>query len=142
MATPIPGIQLEDQPEPVLMSAVLWGEARGEGSLGKLAILWVIKNRATKRGTTLKEEILRPLQFSSFNAHDPNRSRLMLAYTIDARQWRLCETVVDLFPWTRDPVNGADHYYAYEVVQPVWGRGHALWQEKAVIGKHVFGIAP
>ena len=57
---PIPGIQIEDQPEEALLPMVLYGEARGEITLGRFAILWVIKNRATKHRTTMKQEILKP----------------------------------------------------------------------------------
>ena len=45
---PVPGIPIEQQPAPVLLRLCLWGEARGESAIGKLAIAWVIKNRAAK----------------------------------------------------------------------------------------------
>lgn len=141
MAHPIPGLQLEDQPEGFLMPAVLWGEARGEPALGKLAVLWVIKNRAARRSTSMKEEILRPLQFSSFNPGDPNRPRLLAAPGLDPRGWAACEAVAELFPYTNDPTNGADHYYNPSVASPKWGRGSAGWHETATIGAHVFGTA-
>lgn len=133
---------MEDQPEDFLIPAVLWGEARGESTLGKLAILWVIRNRAAKRSTSMKEEILRPRQFSSFNPGDPNQPRLLAAPGLDPRGWSACEMVAEVFPHTLDITNGADHYYNFHVVAPPWGRGHAQWQERAVIGNHCFGICP
>lgn len=138
---PIPGIQIEDQPEAALLPMVLWGEARGEPVLGKLAILWVIKNRAIRHGTTMKDQILRPKQFSSFNHDDPNRAKLLDAPALDHPSWVICEAVATLFPATNDPTIGATHYYAPAVVSPPWGRGHPAWHETAVIGNHCFGIA-
>ena len=120
---------------------VLWGEARGEPSLGKLAIAWVIKNRALKNGTTLKQEILRPRQFSSFNPNDPNRQQMRLAPGLDPTGWGRCESIADILDYTVDPTHGALNYYNAKVVQPDWGRGSIAWLEKAEIGNHVFGTA-
>lgn len=139
---PIPGTLLEDQPEAALLPMLLWGEARGEIALGKLAILWVVKNRADKRGTSMKEEILRPAQFSSFNHDDPNRAKMLTAYKLDPYGWKACQAIVDVFPYTTSPVGDADHYYAYNQVSPPWGRGNANWMERAVIQNHCFGKVP
>lgn len=139
---PIPGMLLEDQPEDVLIPAVLWAEARGEPTLGKLAIWWVIRNRANQRMSTMKHEILRPLQFSSFNHDDPNRAKILVAYLKDAISWAVCEAVAAIAPTSKDPTGGATHYYNPQVASPPWGRGNRDWKERAVIGSHVFGVTP
>jgi len=136
---PAPGLSIEQQPDDVVLAMCLYGEARGESALGKLAVAWVVKNRAVKNGTTFKQECLRPAQFSSFNLIDVNRARLLLAYKNDPSSWARCETIVELLPYTTDPTHGADHYYAFDSVTPAWGRGNPAWLETTEIGAHVFG---
>lgn len=140
---PVPGIPIEGQPEGVVIRLCLWGEARGESGPGKIAVLWVLRNRALKHDTTLKAEALRPWQFSSFNANDPNREKLLTAWIEDPKGWAVCDAVAELFESVDmiDPTMGATHYFNPDVVKPEWGPGHAQWRETARIGKHLFGVA-
>lgn len=138
---PTPGIQLEDQPEDVLKRCVLWGEARGEDNFTKLCILHVIHNRVVRKNTSWRVEILRPWAFSSFNATDPNREKLLIGYKLEPAAWAACEAVCELFVLTKDPTGGADHYYRVDLVPPPkWGRGHVDWHERLVTGKMCFGV--
>lgn len=124
---------------------LLWGEARGVSNFAKLCILWVLRNRATHRRSTMKTEALRPFQFSCFNHSDPNVSKLLVANNLEPVPWAACECVCDLFPLTKDPTAGADHYYVCEgpgAVAPKWGRGHSAWQERLITDHMVFGVAP
>lgn len=140
---PIPGLTLEEQPEDVLKRIVLWGEARGEDNFTKLCILHVIHNRMLRKNTTWKTEILRPLQFSCFNANDPNRPRLLPGYSLEPAAWAACDAVCEIFACTKDPTGGADHYYALSMNPgPKWGRGSSQWQERLVTGKMAFGVCP
>lgn len=142
MIKPVPGLPIEGQPESWVLRAVVWAEARGESSVGKLAVAWVIGNRAKNRGSTIKAEVLRPWQFSSFNHSDPNRSKLQTAHETDPDGWAACDAVCELFEKnsTLDPTLGASHYYVLTMPHPpVWGRGHKDWQETVVLGAHVFG---
>ena len=143
MKTPIPGIPLEDQPEAVVLRLCVWAEARGEPAVGKLAVVWVIKNRAIKAETNLKHEILRPWQFSSLNQNDPNRGKMLDAHLKDVAGWAACDAVCELFEQkaTVDPSLGSTHYYVLGRVTPSWGRGHPGWQERIQIGAHLFGRA-
>ena len=146
MRRPVPGMTIESQPQEVLLRLVLWGEARGESSLGKLAVLWVIRNRAAKTGKSISDVILAPLQFSSFNANDPNRAQMLDAWRHDAATWTaidaLCE-LAETWPALPDPTKGADHYYVANMLNPPkWGRGSKDWNETTMIGRHVFGICP
>lgn len=121
---------------------VLWGEVRGQSAFAKLAVLWVIKNRALKNFTTMKQEVLKPRQFSCLNAEDPNIGKLLIAYQLEPIPYVACETVFNLLPFARDPTGWADHYYNFKTAQPTWGRGHLEWRETVVIGDLVFGNAP
>lgn len=143
MTRPVPGLSIEQQPENIILRICLWAEARGESALGRLAILYVLKNRALKHETSMKAEVLKPKQFSSFNADDPNRPHLLDAWDIDASGWAAVDAICSLFEQdgTVNPVADATHYYNPSVVQPAWGRGHVGWKEDAQIGHHVFGVA-
>lgn len=143
MTRPAPGLTLDQQSEAIIIRLLLWGEARGEPVIGKLAVLYVLHNRAMKRDTSLKAEALRPLQFSCFNAEDPNRGKMLNAWKDDPIQWAICDAVASAYEngVTTDPTKGADHYYVTRMKHPPeWGRGHKDWIECAEIGHHVFGI--
>lgn len=144
MIRPAPGLKIEQQPEAWVIRACVWAEARGEPALGKLAVLWVIHNRAVKRDTSLKAEVLRPWQFSSFNENDPNREKLLTAHSEYLATWVVCDQICELFEnkATIDPTGGATHYFAHNTVKPAWGPPHPEWEEHIVIGAHTFGKAP
>ena len=58
-----------------LMALCIYREARGEGMMGKRGVGHVILNRVNARsffGHDVASVILKPYQFSSFNASDPN----------------------------------------------------------------------
>ena len=144
MMRPVPGIPIEQQPEGVVLRMAGWAEARGEIRKGLLAVLWVIRNRALHADTSLKAEILKPWQFSSFNQADPNRDKMLRAWTDDSLAWAAVDAVCELFEAgsTEDPTDGARHYYVEKMPDPPkWGRGHPGWMEHCVIGRQVFGIA-
>jgi spore germination cell wall hydrolase CwlJ-like protein len=71
---------MESQPygelsDVALMALCCYREARGETLYGKRAVCHVIKNRATQGGWwghDVASVVLKPWQFSSFNANDPN----------------------------------------------------------------------
>ena len=140
----VPGLSIELQPEPVILRLCLWAEARGEPVIGRLAILYVLENRAIHRGSTLKTEVLRPRQFSSFNDDDPNRPLLLDAHTSDRAGWAAVDAICSLYEShaTNNPVADSTHYYRFDMEHPpTWGRGNTGWKERMVLGHHVFGIA-
>ena len=58
-----------------LLALCIWREARGEILDSKRGVAWVVRNRAAHSswwGTDVSSVILKPAQFSSFNANDPN----------------------------------------------------------------------
>lgn len=105
----------------------LYREGRGESLPAKAAMLAVIRNRAADgeyrwpRSTVAV--IVQPLQFSSFNANDPNASVWpMPAGNPGAWQaWCDCCNVVTT-PMTADPTEGATNYEAMPegAARPSW----------------------
>src|SRR3989304_10607031 len=116
---PIPGKPIEQQPQEVILRCLMWGEARGEGPVGMLAVAHVILNRKQRKPSRpLMEIMLQAWQFSCFNEQDPNRDRLLVAHIEEPQAWARGEAVATLIEggWTRDPTNGATHY----VVNSLW----------------------
>lgn len=141
---PVPGLPIEQQPETVIERLLIYGEARGEDHVGRLAVLHVVNNRALKADTSIKLEALRRRQFSCFNDDDPNRAKLLQGHVDNPVAWAAIDAIAGLFDGglTQDPTKGATHYYVLAMDNPpAWGRGHADWIETTVIGHHVFGIA-
>ncbi|MBC8157732.1 MAG: cell wall hydrolase, partial [Alphaproteobacteria bacterium] len=78
-----------------IMARTVWGEARGEDEIGKIAVAHVIKNRAKHPkwwGKTIMEVCLKPWQFSCWNKKDPNREK-MDAVTTNDPTFKLCLSV-------------------------------------------------
>lgn len=153
---PVPGLPIEQQPEQVLRRLLVWGEARGESALGKVAILDVVKNRVAKKAWGVREVILQPMQFSCFNQNDPNRTEMLSAYITDRIGWGACDAIVELWEadgCVPDLTKGATHYCtldlwrrptpegrkSYWFEQPEIDAGHTI--ETIRIGHHVFASA-
>lgn len=131
--------------EKELFTLAIYGEARGEPIEGKVAVASVIVNRLKRNGwfgSTLKEVILKPKQFSCFNATDENRP-LLMAIARDFKEYlakyevlRECFWVAVGFldGWLRSNVGDADHYHSLNV-DPGWDDEMKL---VATIGNHKF----
>jgi hypothetical protein len=144
MTTPVPGLQIEQQPSRWVRTACLWAEARGEPALGRLAVLYVIHNRAKVHGIDPKQVVLAHQQFSSFNPDDPNRPLLLLAHLKDPINWTRADEDVDLYDQggTVDPTHGALNYYVTAMPNPpAWAKPENGWKLHAVIGKQSYGVA-
>ncbi len=131
------------------LAKTLSGEARGEPTAGKVAVAFVILNRADRRafagdlagqGGAVEAVCLAPWQFSCWNESDPNRERLLeLEPEGYAGELEIARTA--LSGRTVDPTRGADSYHTLEapagadVWPPKWA---AVMPEKARIGGHVF----
>lgn len=120
------------------VSRTVYGEARGEPFAGKLAVAWVIKNRASKGGwwgSTPSTVCLKPYQFSCWNANDPNRRKIESVKPDNEgfRQSVLAAALVlgDMEP---DPTDGATHYHVADL-DPKWAAGKEPVKK---IGNHVF----
>ena len=61
------------------MAKTMWGEARGEGKSGLVAVGWVIRNRCQSGGwfgNTIRKVCLKPYQFSCWNEDDCNKAQM------------------------------------------------------------------
>lgn len=137
--------------ETMVVAKTIYGEARGEGIRGMLAVACVIRNRVQHPrvrwwGTGWTGVCMAPFQFSCWNANDPNRK--MLEAIPEFGDWRLfpgfanARDIVREFvdppsvpdePWP-DITRGADHYHTV-AVNPKWADG---LKPVAWIGTHIF----
>lgn len=121
-----------------VLAKTLWGEARGEGELGMIAVACVVLNRAASPGWwghDVRSVCLKRRQFSCWNSDDPNLSKL-LALTTEDRHYSLALSIADraLSGALADPTNGATHYHT-TAIMPYWARARTPC---ATIGKHLF----
>lgn len=126
-----------------VLARTLWGEARGEGSLGMQAVAAVIMNRAaiSKKhrnfwwGRTVTEICLKPYQFSCWNTNDPNLEKLRRVDDRDlyfSTALRIARRAISFT--LDDPTAGATHYHAAGITPP-WA---AQAKPCAVLGRHIF----
>ncbi|MBI3904418.1 MAG: cell wall hydrolase [Pseudomonas fluorescens] len=127
-----------------VLARTLWGEARGEGPAGQVAVAWTIRNRVNDGkakswwGEGYAGVCQAPYQFSCWNKNDPNYPYLSGAKQIPPSQYALvlqsAKIVVD--GDTPDPTGGATHYYAKSMkTPPKWVSGA---KRTVTIGNHVF----
>ena len=69
-----------------ILARTVYGEARSESELGKLAVAWVVVNRSRKYRKGLGEICLLSIHFSCWNNgrnNDANQLAMMMAETSD-----------------------------------------------------------
>lgn len=138
-ATPAP--VLTDRDRDVLIRTV-YGEARGEPREGQIAVVHVIRNRATdERGRWprgVAEVCLQPSQFSCWLPSDPNLPVLRRLQPTSPAYLSAAE-VVDAAWRMPDSVLGANHYYAPAGMPggrpPSWAQGRPYVLR---LGGHLF----
>lgn len=126
-----------------IAARTVWGEARGEGWGGMVAVAWVLKNRSQRRwgrGNTLAQVCQQEWQFSCWNPGDPNRAKLFRADESDGTFLQALGVVLAVvLGHEPDPTGGADHYLtkaAYRNAPPEhWCR---QYEQTAEIGNHLF----
>lgn len=131
-----------------VLARTIWGEARGEGMAGQVAVGWTIRNRVEMDlGKDSKpdwwgegyEGVCRaPWQFSCWNKNDPNSTYLRGEKTIPASEYmRAREAAVAVIEGRQaDPTGSATHYYAITMPKaPAWA---TRAKRTAKIGRHVF----
>lgn len=120
-----------------ITARTVYGEARGEPEGGRVAVAWVIRNRAEAgyRGNTPEEVCLKPKQFSCWNADDPNASKLKYLNT-QSEGFRQCllATAMVFADLVDDPTNGSRHYLVAGT-NASWIEGQ---EPEIKIGNHVF----
>lgn len=127
-----------------ILARTLWGEARGEGLMGQIAVAWTIRNRVNDGkqkswwGEGYAGVCQAPYQFSCWNKNDPNFAYLSGAKPIPAGQLALARSAADqvLSGLAADPTDGATHYYALSLPKaPAWVKGAML---TLTLGQHRF----
>ncbi len=124
-----------------VLARTLWGEARGEGFAGMVAVGFTIKNRAARPGWWGKDitsVCQHPWQYSCWNVKDPNYTYLSGARPIPSAEYVKAReaALVVLAGRQPDPTGGATHYYSTSLKTP------PTWSVKATqtvqIGRHRF----
>ncbi|RYE60852.1 MAG: cell wall hydrolase [Oxalobacteraceae bacterium] len=127
-----------------VLARTLWGEARGEGLAGMVAVAWTIRNRVDDGkdkswwGEGYAGVCQKPYQFSCWNRNDPNYPFLNGARQIPFRELAQCLIAADQVIDGRvpDPTSGATHYYATTMLKaPDWA---AKAKRTLKLGNHVF----
>ena len=132
---------LSPSEDALVVAKSVWGEARGEGHAGRVAVACVIKNRLDRRwlrAGTAAQVCRAPSQFSCWNADDPNRPMLdkIADHPDDAFVDALSIWADILAGRVADPTGGATHYYALSMRRaPFWAVGHV---PSAHIGNQLF----
>jgi N-acetylmuramoyl-L-alanine amidase len=121
------------------LARTIWGEARGEGPAGMAAVASVILNRAALPrwwGHDVVSCCRHPLQFSCWNADDPNRAKLLAVSGVDP-SYDVADAIARLaiVGHLNDTTHGADSYYAQGSDMPPWAKGQS---PVAAIGRHLF----
>lgn len=122
------------------LARTLYGEARGEGLPGQIAVACVVLNRTAqrhRRENTIAGVVTEPYQFSCWLDADPNRAKL-LAVNLSDPVFRQCNEAaliaVGMVERGDDPTRGALHYHA-DSIEPAWALGKSPC---ARVGRHLF----
>ena len=131
-----------------VLARTLYGEARGEGYAGMIAVAWSIRNRVDVDlhsdgkpdwwGEGYAGVCQAPWQFSCWNKNDPNFAYLSGAKQIPFREFAQAKIAAErvMAGKVPDPTGGATHYYATTMPKPpVWVKGAKQTLE---LGRHVF----
>lgn len=119
-------------------SRTLYGECRGEPEEGQRAVAHVLWNRVRdgRWGNTIAQVCLAKLQFSCWNATDPQREKMAALPDDDATLQKLSAILRAEKDAADDPSRGATHYYADTlIVPPKWAVGATFCRQ---IGHHLF----
>ncbi len=109
----------------LILVRMIFGEARSCSDLEKTAVAYTALNRADDgkewNGKTIKEAVLKDLQYSCFNSDDPNLEKLKDPVKYDEKSWQNCLQIARnvVNKTSSDPTNGATHYHA-KSVHPYW----------------------
>ena len=131
-----------------VLARTVWGEARGEGPAGQIAVAWSIRNRVEIDlnndgkpdwwGEGYAGVCQHAWQFSCWNKNDPNYPFLSGAKPIPFRELAQARIAADQVVDGKqpDPTGGATHYYATIMPKaPAWA---AKARQTLKLGHHVF----
>ena len=124
----------------ITLCQTLYGEARGEETQGRLAVVHVILNRVKRNGwmgKTVYDVCMKDQQFSCWNERDPNCDKIKALKWIEAENCGIYHDVKLALNWWKvgeDVTNGATHYHT-KYVHPKWSWDRVPCVE---IGGHLF----
>jgi spore germination cell wall hydrolase CwlJ-like protein len=127
-----------------ILARTLWGEARGEGLAGQIAVAWTIRNRVNDGkviswwGEGYAGVCQKPYQFSCWNKSDPNYAYLSGAKPIPLQEFTQAQIAADqvISGKVPDPTGGATHYHATTMQKvPAWA---AKAKQTLKLGHHAF----
>ncbi len=127
----------------LVLTGTLYGEARGCGRPGMENVAQCILNRVAYGWNTggITGVCLAHLQFSCWNAGDPNRAKIITMATLALHDtaWQLASVIADLAIAGHNPdrLAGADSYFARSMTNaPSWA--HSPARETFADGWHRF----
>jgi Cell wall hydrolyses involved in spore germination len=133
----------EDQ---LVLARTIYGEARGESFLGKLAVGHVVLNRAQKKNKTITDICLQhsskgTYQFTCWDPRDPNYEKIKdlqagAGNEVFDQCFRAAAYAINQV--TMDPTHGSTHYCTTDIT-PFWAveDGKDI-TPAAIIGHHKF----
>lgn len=131
---------LENLTEAELLAGLIYGEARGECEIGKIAVGCVVMNRCldSRWGASIRQVALAPYQFSCFNKGDPNRKNISEAINRKDPLYLQCfDIAMNIIDGKyTDPTRGATHYHT-TACSPKWIKSPKMKFIKR-IGRHLF----
>lgn len=129
-------------PARTVLGLTVYGEARGEPVEGRIAVAWVIKNRASSRRQTIQTVCLARYQFSCWWGNDANALavrdrafRVLTGEVIPDAAWLQTLQVAHqvLVGAVGDPTQGATFYCTIDFIEDP--SNAATWFGKAVKDK-------
>lgn len=134
-----------DPTEVDFLARTLWGEARGENTAGREAVAQVIVNRKNdpRFPNTIEGVVTQRYQFSTWNANDPNRSKILALKDGDPLFEEMKAIARRVLSGTAENRVGDITHYANETTlggAPSWARDAT---DRVMIGRHTFydGVA-
>lgn len=127
-----------------VLARTIYGEARGEGLAGMVAVAWSIRNRVDDGkdkswwGEGYAGVCQKPYQFSCWNKNNPNYPFLSGEREIPFRELAQSRIAADqvIDGKVTDPTDGATHYYATSMSPaPKWVVGAT---QTLKLGHHIF----
>lgn len=121
-----------------VLARTIWGEARGEGRDGMIAVANVVVNRANAGGwwgNSIREVCLKPWQFSAWNPTDPNLIRMLKVDDTDPQFADALQIAAAAVAGRLPDITGGATNYQVRGTGAAWAAG---MQQTAAIGAHDF----
>lgn len=130
-----------------VLARTLWGEARGERTVGMVAVAWTIRNRVDMDlnhdgkpdwwGEGYTGVCKAPYQFSCWLPNDPNYPYMAGTKQIPSTEMALATAAAQsvVTGVVSDPTRGATHYHATSIKPPKWTVNA---KHTTTIGRHAF----